>query len=261
MSQGIYIAGGEARNGKSVIILGVMEMIAGQRGKIGFFRPVVQDEKKPDRLTDLIIRRYGLDLPYDKMFGCTYQTARDLLVRDRDEDLLKLILDKYRALEQECDFIVCAGSDYTSAAAALEFDLNARIANNLGCTVLPVVKGHGKNGGQIVGAAQGLLESLEDRQCAIFGLVVNRVAEQIVAAVKAELQAGAAEGYPRLCLSRAHFSGKADGRRDCRRPGGRAGERHRGELYQGGREFQGCGHGTAPLPGAYRRGESGHRPR
>jgi phosphate acetyltransferase len=208
MSQGIYIAGGEPRNGKSAIILGVMEMMAGRRGKIGFFRPVVQDESRPDNLTDLVITRYGLDFPYEKMFGCSFRTARDLLLRDRDEDLLKLILEKYKALEQECDFIVCAGSDYTSPAAALEFDLNARVANNLGCSVLPVVKGHGKNAGQIVGAAQGLLESLEDRQCTIFGLVVNRVAEEAAAEVAAELQRMLPGDIPAYVLPELSFLGK-----------------------------------------------------
>jgi BioD-like phosphotransacetylase family protein len=53
-----------------------------------------------------------------------------MLIRDRDEDLLKLIMEKYKALEGECDLIVCAGSDFTGPAAALEFDFNAKIANN-----------------------------------------------------------------------------------------------------------------------------------
>jgi len=40
--------------------------------------------------------------------------------------------------------------------------------------VLPVVKGHGRDTIQIVRAAQGLLESLEERKCDLFALVVNR---------------------------------------------------------------------------------------
>ena len=56
MSQGIYIVSAEPRSGKSVIVLGVMEMLSGRMGKVGFFRPVVQDEKKPDNITNLIIK-------------------------------------------------------------------------------------------------------------------------------------------------------------------------------------------------------------
>jgi acetate kinase len=49
MSQGIYITGGEPGSGKSVVVLGIMEMLAGHSGKVRFFRPVVRDAQKPDK--------------------------------------------------------------------------------------------------------------------------------------------------------------------------------------------------------------------
>lgn len=200
MSQGIYITSAEPRSGKSVIVLGVMEMLSGRMGRVGFFRPVVLDEKKPDNITDLIIRRYGLKTPYEKLFGCSYEVARDMLLRDRDEDLLKLIMEKYKALEGECDLIVCAGSDFTGTAAALEFDINAKIANNLGCMVLPVVKGYSRDATQVVNAAQGLLESLEERKCDLLALVANRVQPPLVDEVGAELKRVMPAGIPAYVL-------------------------------------------------------------
>ena len=188
MSQGIYITSAEPRSGKSVIVLGVMEMLSGRMGKVGFFRPVVQDEKKPDNMTNLIIRRYGLKTTYSMLYGCGYDVARDMLVRDRDEDLLKLIMEKYKALEKEYDLIVCGGSDFTGPTAALEFDINAKIANNLGCAVLPVIKGYGRDTMEVVKAAQGLLESLEERTCDLLALVANRVESSLVDAVTEELR-------------------------------------------------------------------------
>ena len=84
MTQGIYIVGAEPGSGKSVIALGMMEMLSGSMGKIGFFRPVVRDESKPDNITRLIIKRYGLDLSYGKLYGCGYDTAHDMLTRNRE---------------------------------------------------------------------------------------------------------------------------------------------------------------------------------
>jgi phosphate acetyltransferase len=188
MSQGIYITSAEPRSGKSVIVLGVMEMLSGRMGKVGFFRPVVQDERKPDNITNLIVRRYDLKTPYAMLYGCSYDVARDMLVRDRDEDLLKLIMEKYKALEKEYDLMVCAGSDLTGPTAALEFDINAKIANNLGCAVLPVVNGNGRDSMQVVNAAQGLLESLEERKCDLLALVANRVQSSLIDAVTGELK-------------------------------------------------------------------------
>jgi len=188
MNRGIYITSPEPRSGKSVVVLGIMEMLAGQGRKAGFFRPVVQDEQKPDNLTGLIIRRYNLNVPYDRMYGCSYETARDMLIRDRDEDLLKLIMEKYKALEGEYDLIVCAGSDFTGPSTTLEFDINASLANNLGCLMLPVVKGHGRDTIQVVTAAQGLLESLEERECDLLALVANRVRADLADEVSNELK-------------------------------------------------------------------------
>ena len=209
MSKGIYITSAEPRSGKSVVVLGIMEMLSGRMGKVGFFRPVVQDERKPDNITNLIIRRYDLKTPYSMLYGCTYDVAHDMLVRDRDEDLLKLIMEKYKALEGECDLIVCAGSDFTGPTAALEFDINARIANNLGCTMLPVVNGYGRETMQVVNAAQGLLESLEERNCHLLALVANRVQPSIADAVTGELKRVMPADIPAYVLPELPFLEKS----------------------------------------------------
>jgi phosphate acetyltransferase len=188
VSQGIYIVGAEPRSGKSVIVLGIMEMLSGRMGKVGFFRPVVRDEKKPDHITSLIIKRYGLDLPYEKLYGCGYDIAHEMFSRNKDEDLLKMILGKYRELERECDLIVCAGSDYEGSAVPLEFDFNAKLANNLGCAVLAVVQGYGRDAMQVVTAARGLLDALGERKCDSLALVANRVQASLVDAVTGDLK-------------------------------------------------------------------------
>ena len=188
MSQGIYITSAEPRSGKSVIVLGVMEMLSGRMGKVGLFRPVVRDERNPDAIVNLLMKRYRLDMPYEKIYGCSYDVARDMLIKDRVEDLLKMILAKYKELEKECDLVVCAGSDYAGVAGALEFDFNAALANNLGCAVVPVVKGRGRDTGQVVNAARGLLESLEERKCDLLALVANRVPAEFVDAVADEMK-------------------------------------------------------------------------
>jgi phosphate acetyltransferase len=188
VSQGIYIVGAEPRSGKSVIVLGIMEMLSGRMGKVGFFRPVVRDEKKPDHITSLIIKRYGLDLPYEKLYGCGYDIAHEMFSRNKDEDLLKMILGKYRELERECDLIVCAGSDYEGSAVPLEFDFNTKLANNLGCAVLAVVQGYGRDAMQVVTAARGLLDALGERKCDSLALVANRVQASLVDAVTGDLK-------------------------------------------------------------------------
>ncbi|QSA97845.1 phosphate acetyltransferase [Methylococcus sp. EFPC2] len=188
MAKGLYIAGTEPRSGKSVVVFGIVDMLAGKMGRIGFFRPIIGDDKQPDNIARLVSQRYNLAIPAERMYGCTYETARALLAQDREEDLLKRIMEKYKALEKECDIIVCAGSDFTGPVTPLEFDFNARVANNLGCSVLPVVNGLGRDLPKLVDAGLAIIDSLRERGCDLLSLWVNRVSPEILEVLSVELK-------------------------------------------------------------------------
>jgi phosphate acetyltransferase len=175
MTQGIYLAGTEARNGKSVVVLAMMEHLTGHGRKVGFFRPVIRDEDGKDSLIHLVQNRYSLEYPYEAMYGCTYEIARNLIATGKMNSLYSMILEKYKSLEEQCDVLLCAGTDYTGVSEALEFDFNVDIANNLGCLILPVIKGHGRKASQLAAFAQALIKSLHEQKCSIIAVIINRV--------------------------------------------------------------------------------------
>ena len=177
MSQNLYVTGAERGSGKSAIVLGMMEFLLGHAGKVGFFRPVISRTHHPDRLIHLIATHYQLDFPYECMYGCKVDEARELLAADRNDELLSRILDKYRRLEAMCDSVLCAGTDYAEAGhSASEFDFNADVANNLSCLIMPVVRGDYRTVAQIIDATSAFKKSLQKRDCDIGAIVVNRVA-------------------------------------------------------------------------------------
>ena len=208
MAQSLYILSGEPRSGKSLVMLGLMELLSGQARNIGFFRPVVRDSQGRDGAIHLVSSRYAIKFPYQSMFGCTYQTARDLLMADREDELLKRILDKYKALEIQCEAILCLGTDFTGVGSALEFDFNAEVANNLGCLVVPVAKGHGRSAPETVDAVGALLESLEERKCDILATVVNRVSPDLVSEVSQQLRRLMPDGPPIYVIPEHSLLGK-----------------------------------------------------
>jgi phosphate acetyltransferase len=175
MAQSLYIAGTGPQSGKSVVLLGMMEFLSGHGKKVGFFRPVVKAGEEHDSAIYLIASLYNLKFPYDSMYGCTHDTARDMITTGRTSGLMSLILEKYKALEVQCDFVLSLGTDFTGVATALEFDFNAEVANNLGCPVLPVINGLGRTSQQLVIAVRALKESLEERGCKIMAVMINRV--------------------------------------------------------------------------------------
>ncbi len=208
MTQNIYVAGAEASSGKSVVALGLMELLSTQTNRLGFFRPVVPSEETIDPLIELMQTRYSLSHAYESMYGCGYATARKLLAQDHEAELLKLILGKFKALQQHCDHIVCLGTDFSGVGTALEFDFNADVANNLGCHVVPVVLGYRRNPAQVTEAARAFVHLLEERRCEILATVVNRVEPNALVEVKQAVGQAIDHGYPVYLLAENPSLGK-----------------------------------------------------
>ncbi len=184
MAKSIYIAGAEQGSGKSAIVLVVMEYLTGHSEKIGFFRPVISDKPSSDILIRLVASRYGLTESYDSLYGCTQNTAREYLKENRYDDLLKLILARYRDLAKHYDIVLCAGTDFKSEGAAIEFDFNIDVANNLGCFIIPVVRGENRNVEQVLAATSSFHKLLDERDSNVLTTIINRVNPNYTEAVK-----------------------------------------------------------------------------
>ena len=174
MAQNIYVTGAEHASGKSAVVLGMMELLANRGGRVGFFRPIVADPAG-DPLIALLAQRYRLPWPAVAMVGCGAAEARELIAADRYQELITRVLDQYKALEAQCDRVLCAGTDFAGGAAPIELGLNADLANNLGCLALPVVCGYHRAAPDIVDAIVSFQESLEERGCDILATVANRI--------------------------------------------------------------------------------------
>jgi BioD-like phosphotransacetylase family protein len=181
--QSLYVLGAEHDSGKSVVTLGIMEILSAVTRRIGFFRPVVTDPKRDD-LTALIVDRYGLEPGAEAHYGCTAETARELALEGHYERLLKLVLDRFKHLEEQVDLVVCAGTDFSSVAPALTFDFNTDLARHLGCLTLPVLNGKDRTPGQTLDALRLVQESLTARGCDILAMVANQVPQAQLDALK-----------------------------------------------------------------------------
>ncbi len=187
ISQNIYITGADRGSGKSVIMLAMMEMLNGYSGNIGFFRPIIRGGEKKDDLIEFITHRYQINLPYESMFGCDSEQAGRLLAADQYDDLLKIILAKYRALTATCEQVLCVGSDYHPGDSVFEFDFNADVANNLDCFLMPVMQGGGRDNAQILNNLASLKHALQEHDCELLATVINSVNSAQVEALRGSL--------------------------------------------------------------------------
>ena len=132
MTNSLYISTTEAGSGKALIALGIMELILRRTNKVAFFRPVIRKDPlgKPDEDINLILHYFALNQEYEQAFGLYVEEVEELISRSNYDELLDKIIVKYKNLEQNYDFILCAGSDYLGQVSAFEFNLNTEIAPN-----------------------------------------------------------------------------------------------------------------------------------
>lgn len=187
--QSIYIAGAGSGSGKSVVVLGFMEMLSAVNQRVGFFRPVVSGTVEQDNLTSLIRDRYDLPFPAEMLYGCTAQMASELAAGGHYDELLKLILNKFMLLDEQCDLVLCAGTDYDGLVPSLEFDFNADLANNFGCSIVVVVKGFQRSAEEALHAVHMAHESMINRGGDLLATVVNGVHPDYVDVVKRRARA------------------------------------------------------------------------
>ncbi len=208
MSKNLYIATMEPDSGKAILVLGVMETLSRRIRNIGFFRPIIKSSDKPDNDIQLILSRYNQELAYEYTYGYTHEEARNMIARGQYNELLKNIVSKYKALESQCPFVLCEGTDFTGVSSAFEFDFNADVANNLGASILAVVNGFGKSPAEVVDAVRVARESFGGHGCTLAATAVNRVAAEKVDSIAEQIKGLQPKGEPLYVLPEEPTLGK-----------------------------------------------------
>ncbi|VXC17927.1 Phosphate acetyltransferase [Microbacterium sp. 8M] len=199
MAKSILITSIEGHSGKSLIALGVIDALSRATARVGVFRPVTRSSDGTDDVLEMLLSRTRIGLSAQECIGVGY----DELHADPDAALAR-ILERFHAVEAQCDAVVILGSDYTDVAGPAELGVNARIAANLGATVLLVLGGRDTAGhGERLGATEartaaqlgqlarlGVAELAQER-AVLSAIIVNRAdperGDEIRAAVAAAL--------------------------------------------------------------------------
>ena len=197
MLKNLYITSTEASSGKSLVSLAIMELLLRKVGRVGFFRPIINDKigdpDGQDKDILLILKYFGLDSTYEEMYAYTLSEAKELISLGKNDLLLEGILNKVKALEGRYDFLLYEGTDFEGVTSAFEFDINAYIANNLACPVLIVTNGKDKNIEELKTLTQMAVETFEEKGCSLLGVIINRARGDLLEKIKEQAKPEFAE--------------------------------------------------------------------
>jgi phosphate acetyltransferase len=198
MANNLYLASLGPESGKSLIALGLMEMLSRRTDDVGYFRPVIPSGQPLDPRIALVLGRYHLDLAPEDMYAYTASQVERMLAEGRRDEVFTGILGAYKAIEARCGFVLCDGTDFTGVTAAFEFDFNIEVANHLGAPVLGLVNGHHQRADDIVAGVQVAVESLRGEGAVVAAIMINRVPRDMLRTTLDALTSVAVEGQAPL---------------------------------------------------------------
>ena len=177
MARSIYISSSEPYSGKTLVALGCFEVALRHTKKVALFKPVVRDNETGhnDTNIELILNYHNLNQSYDSTHAIERTEALELLAHDKFDTFIERVINKYKELEENYDFVICEGTDYIGEGSEFELDLNALIAKNLGIPVLILGQGLGRDIDDILNPIQWAIQSYQDHNCKILGTIINKV--------------------------------------------------------------------------------------
>ena len=196
MTKAVFIVAAEPYSGKSLVALGLVNMLLGQARKVGYFKPIIDHDpaQQPDPHIQTVVSYFKLPLTDAPTHAYTRPEALRLLEADAQGELIDTVIRKFKQWEDNYDFTVVEGSDFLGPGTAIEFNANVSMAKNLGVPVVLVVSGEGRSTAQLVNSVLTLLRNFEGREVPVLLVVANRVApaqaEDVQALLRSQLPAG-----------------------------------------------------------------------
>lgn len=176
MTRSVYVTGIDRGDGRQVVELGVMELLTRQVDRVGVFRPLVHHS--PDRLFELLRARYRLSQDPATVYGMDYQEASALQAERGTDELVATMVERFHVVARDYEVVLVLGTDFADTQLPDELSLNARLANEFGASVIPVVGGRGQSAESVRAETHNAYRAYAGLGCDVIAMVTNRVAPE-----------------------------------------------------------------------------------
>jgi phosphate acetyltransferase len=176
VTRSVYVTGIDRGDGRQVVELGVMELLTRQVDRVGVFRPLVHDG--PDRMFELLRARYRLAQDPATVYGMDYRQASALQAERGTDELVSALVDRFHLVARDYDVVLVLGTDFADTQLPDELALNARLANEFGASVLPVVGGRRQTAESVLAETRNAYRAYDGLGCDVLAMVANRVVRE-----------------------------------------------------------------------------------
>ena len=167
-----------------------MRTLLGKTAKVGYFRPIINEDKKggKDNHISTVLSYFDVDLSYEEAFAYTRNEVIQKRNTGKSGEIIDTIIQKYKRLEERFDFILVEGSDFSGEGSVFEFDVNVLIAKNLGLPAILVASGVNKTKEDLAGSLQLAYHSFVNKDVNVMALIANKISPDNLTIAKQILQ-------------------------------------------------------------------------
>ena len=189
-NKAIYITTIEPHSGKSIVSLGLMQLLLSKTPKVGYFRPIIDDFEpgQMDNHIKTITSYFNLDLKFEDAYAFTRGEVIAMKNLDQEDEIISTIIEKYKAVEELYDYVLIEGTSFSGEGSLIEFDINVAIARNLGVPAIILASGVDKSLEDLTGSLRIAFDSFKDKGVEVLAVIANKVQEENAHLVVSNLQ-------------------------------------------------------------------------
>ena len=174
----LYIAAQEKNAGTLFVSMGMMEILKRNLHRVAFFRPIIYSRELHDGDISFITQRYDLDIAYEDAYGYDIAEVEEMIAKGEDTLLIEGLIEKFKRLEKEYDFVLCEGIRKSFLSSTISYDLNVRIAQNFGAPYINIINAKEKNPKEVYEEFMIENEYISSMECKHFASFINRVSKE-----------------------------------------------------------------------------------
>lgn len=187
MNKSVYVITSDSYSGKSLVSLGVMQMIMRNTPKVGYFKPILESKSRKDNHITTMLSHFKIDMDYEDAYVFSRKEVVALKNKGKIGEVYDTIIKRYKALESKFDFVLIEGADLLGESNVFDINFNASLAQSLNIPVLVVLKDSFTNEDELVDHIHMEINDLIDNEVQILGMFVNK-AQNYTDATRKRLQ-------------------------------------------------------------------------
>ena len=106
MNHSVYVITSSAQSGKSIVSLGLMQMLKRTTPNVAFFKPLVEHKNVVDNHIDTILSHFKVNMSYDDAYAFSRSEFTEHQNQGKINEVYDSIIEKYKNLESKFDFVL-----------------------------------------------------------------------------------------------------------------------------------------------------------